>query len=178
MDIYDTMIEPAFEPMGIAGVHALREHQALAITHGLNNENLFLALATGAGKSLCFQISAIIQARHEQQVTVVLQPALEIITSQVKALSAHGIDVEIFSSLTTSEERNALATRLNKDAYRPALIYTTSDSFFGHYHYVFTTLYRKEALARIVMDEEYTICIGRTLNVKHRLTTALSEGLS
>ncbi|KZV58947.1 hypothetical protein PENSPDRAFT_728169, partial [Peniophora sp. CONT] len=82
MDIYDTIIEPALELLGIAGVHALREHQASAITHALNNKNLFLALATGAGKSLCFQIPAIIQARHEQRVTVVLQPTLEIITSQ------------------------------------------------------------------------------------------------
>lgn len=114
MDIYDTMIEPAFELMGIAGVHALREHQASAITHGLNNKNPFLALATGAGESLCLQIPAIVQARHEQRVTAILQPTLEIITSQVKALSAHGIDVGICSSLTSSEGKKAPAEDLNE----------------------------------------------------------------
>lgn len=157
MDIYDTKIEAALELIGIAGIHSLREHQASAITHALNDKNLFLALATGAGKSLCFQVPAIIQARHEQRVTVVIQPTLEIITSQVKALSARGIDVEIISSLTTSEEKNALAVHLNMGGYRPALIYTTSDSSFGHYNYVFTTLHGKGALARIVMDGGHTI---------------------
>lgn len=156
-DVYESEINNTLESLEIAGIPALREHQATAIAYALNNENIFLALATGAGKSLCFQIPAVIQARHHQQVTVVIQPTLEIISSQVKALCAHGIDVEVISSLTSSEEKDTLAERLYKEAYRPALIYTTPDSFFRHYNYVFTTLLGKVALARIVLDEGHTI---------------------
>lgn len=157
LDVYELEIDAALDSMGIAGVPSLREHQASAIAQALINENIFFALATGAGKSLCFQISAIVQACHHQKVTVVIQPTLEIIASQVRALSAHGIDVEIISSLTSSDENNALGTRLNQEAYRPALIYMTFDSFFGHYSYVFTTLRSKGALARIILDEGHTI---------------------
>lgn len=61
-------------------------------------------------------------------------------TSQVKALSAHRIDVEICSGLTTSKEKNASGKHLNFDGYWPALIYTTSDLFFGHYCTISTIL--------------------------------------
>lgn len=79
-DVYEFEIDNALNLMNIGGTPALREHQASAIAHALNNQNIFLALATGAGKSLCFRIPAIIQARHHHQVTVVLQPTLEIIS--------------------------------------------------------------------------------------------------
>ena len=100
---------------------------------------------------------AVIQAHYHQKVTVVIQPTLEIISSQLKALSGYNIDVEVIASIASNEEKNALAKRLYQEAYRPALIYTTADSFFGHYNYVFTTLFGKDALARIVLDEAHTI---------------------
>lgn len=115
MDVYETEIDNALTRMGIAGAPSLRENQASVITHALHNENLFLALATGAGKSLCFHIPALIQARHQAQVTVVIQPTLGMISNQVRALSTHGVDVEIISSLTTSKEKNDLAVWLNRD---------------------------------------------------------------
>ena len=105
MDVYETEIDNALTRMGIAGAPSLRENQASVITHALHNENLFLALATGAGKSLFFHISALIKARHQAQVTVVIQPTLEIISNEVRAPSTHGVDVEIISSLTTSKEK-------------------------------------------------------------------------
>ena len=157
LDAYEDELTVALETMGLEGVHDLREHQASAIAHALGNKHIFLSLATGAGKSLCFQLPAVIQAHYHQKVTVVIQPTLEIISSQLKALSGYNIDVEVIASIASNEEKNALAKRLYQEAYRPALIYTTADSFFGHYNYVFTTLFGKDALARIVLDKAHTI---------------------
>lgn len=124
LDVYENEIAHALTLFGLNGIHALREHQASTIAHDLHRRHLFLVLATGAGKSLCFQVSAVIQATYQSKVPVVFQPTPEIISSQVRAPSAYCIDVEIISSLTSSAAKDELAERLN-GGYRPALICTT-----------------------------------------------------
>ena len=155
--MYEDELTEALATMGIQGAHALRPNQSSAIGHALNNSHVLLSLATGAGKSLCFQIPAIIQARHHHRVTVVIQPTLEIISSQVRSLSGHEIEVEVFASTVRNPEKDLVARRIRTQDYRPALIYTTAESFFGPYGSVFTTLRHKGALARIVLDEAHTV---------------------
>ena len=158
LDVYDNELIAALATMDIQGAHALRQHQASAIAHALNNNHVFLSLATGAGKSLCFQIPALIQARCDHKVTVVIEPTLEIISSQIRALSKYDIDVEVFASTVRIGERDEVARRIHTDGYRPALIYTTAESFFGRYYgTVFTGLRAEGALARIVLDEAHTV---------------------
>ena len=157
LDVYEDELRTALQTMGLVGVSALRQHQASAIARALNNDHIFLSLSTGSGKSLCFQIPAIIQARHHHRVTVVIQPTLEIISSQVRSLSGHEIEVEVFASTVRNPEKDLVARRIRTQDYRPALIYTTAESFFGPYGSVFTTLRHKGALARIVLDEAHTV---------------------
>ena len=130
------------ELIKIPDLDYLREHQLSAIVLALKDEpelkHIFLSLATGSAKSLCCQVPAIVQSRSHQKVTIVIQPTLEITSGQVKTLKSLGIDVEIISSLVSGERKNDLASRLYQVGYHPALIYTTADSFFGHYNYVFT----------------------------------------
>ena len=158
LDVYDNELIAALATMDIQGAHALRQHQASAIAHALNNIHVFLSLATGAGKSLCFQIPALIQARRHHKVTVVIEPTLEVISSQIRALSKYDIDVEVFASTVRIGERDEVAKRIHTDGYRPALIYTTAESFFdGPYSTLFTGLRDEGALARIVLDEAHTV---------------------
>ena len=178
LDVYETELLESLELFGIAGIPGLREHQATAIGHALTNEHIFLALATGAGKSLCFQVPAIIQASHHQKVTVVFQPTLEVISSQVQSLIPHGVSVEIMSSLTTSQVKRALAVRLN-EGYRPALIYTTTETFFNEFHSsVFATLYNRGAIARFVLDEGHTILHWRHFRETMSLIPSISQHYS
>ena len=158
LDVYEDELTEALATMGIQGAHALRPNQSSAIGHALNNSHVLLSLATGAGKSLCFQIPALIQARRHHKVTVVIEPTLEIILSQIRALSEYDIDVEVFASTVRIRERDVVARRIHTDGYRPALIYTTAESFFGEsYGYVFTGLRDKGALSRVVLDEVHTV---------------------
>ena len=149
------------ELIKIPDLASLREHQLSAIVLALKDEpelkHIFLSLATGSAKSLCCQVPAIVQSRSHQKVTIVIQPSLEITSGQVKTLKSLGIDVEIISSLVSGERKNDLASRLYQVGYHPALIYTTADSFFGHYNHVFTTLKNHHAMARIVLDEDHTV---------------------
>ena len=157
LDVYEDELNSALTTMGLHGAHDLRPHQSSAIARALNNSHVYLSLGTGAGKSLCFQIPAIIQARHHHKVTVVIEPTLEIISSQVRGLAGCTVEVEVFSSTVSVQEKDAVAERICKQGYRPALIYTTADSFFGFYSTVFSTLRDRGALARIVLDEAHTV---------------------
>ena len=100
-----------------------------AIAQALNNDHIFLFLSTRTAKSLCFQIPAIIQAQRLHTATVVLQPMLEIISRQVRSLSRYEIEVEVFASTIRNHKRDLVVRRIRTQDYRPALIYTTAESF-------------------------------------------------
>lgn len=135
----DTLIErhrpailKAAHLFGLHDISDLREHQLPAILHALNDENIFLSLRTGAGKSLCFQIPAVVRYQLLQQITVVIQPQLAVIQSHIQSLRGliESIAVEELSGNITARQKQSLARRL-QDGYRPTLLYTTPDTFFG-----------------------------------------------
>ncbi|KZV74037.1 ATP-dependent DNA helicase [Peniophora sp. CONT] len=156
-DILESSINGALNLLGIPDMSALREHQAEAMVQALLDKDLFLALATGAGKSLCFQIPAIIQATRSRRTTVVLQPLLEIISSQVDALAEKGVTTATFSGDVSPDHKDEFVRRMTTDGWRPALIYSTVDSFFGKYKSAFSDLSEQGGLARIVIDEAHTV---------------------
>jgi superfamily II DNA helicase RecQ len=52
----------------------------------MSRRNLLVVLPTGAGKSRCFQLPALLSSG----LTVVVAPLLSLITDQIEALARHG----------------------------------------------------------------------------------------
>lgn len=155
LDIYEDEIADGLKLFRKMGVQELRERQKAAVVQSLNDRHVFLGLATGAGKSLCFQLPAVIRSQRMQHTTVVMQPTLNLIANQIRTLRDCDISVEALSSLNSAEERGNLVQRVEQ-GYRPAFIYTTVDSFFGFYSNIFRVLLKQRALARFVLDEGHT----------------------
>lgn len=89
----------------IFGYDTFREGQEALIDSILSGRDVLGIMPTGAGKSLCFQVPALMQ----EGVTVVVSPLISLMADQVKALNDAGVHAAyINSSLTEGQMSRAM----------------------------------------------------------------------
>jgi len=92
----------------IFGFDAFRGKQAEIIEHVLARENILAVMPTGAGKSLCFQIPALMRSG----VTIVVSPLISLMQNQVEALKLLGVEAATLNSSTEREENDVVWDKL------------------------------------------------------------------
>ncbi len=96
------------------GYNSFRANQEEIITRTLNKEDSFVLMPTGGGKSLCYQIPALIF----KGLTIVISPLIALMKDQVDALRVYGVEAAYLNYSSTAEERSGIyqaleAGRLN-----------------------------------------------------------------
>lgn len=84
----------------VFGFDGFRPGQEEIVRAALAGENLLAIMPTGGGKSLCFQLPALLSAG----VTVVVSPLIALMRGQVAALQGVGVAARSLSSANTDEE--------------------------------------------------------------------------
>jgi len=85
------------------GYADFREYQEAIIQQVLSGKDVFVLMPTGSGKSLCYQIPAMIR----QGVGIVISPLIALMQDQVDAMRQLGIKADFLnSSLSIEEARN------------------------------------------------------------------------
>ena len=82
------------------GYDTFRPGQLEIIQHLLNGEDVLAVMPTGAGKSLCFQLPALIQNFK----TIIISPLVALMNDQTAALRDLGVEVELIHSGRNYEE--------------------------------------------------------------------------
>src|SRR5947208_14846549 len=95
------------------GHAALRVHQIRVLGPLLAGQSVLAVLPTGAGKSLCYQLPALMA----DGLTLVISPLISLMQNQVGALRRRGIAAAYLNSLLAPDQRRiileaALAGRL------------------------------------------------------------------
>ena len=86
----------------VFGYDTFREGQEGLIDHTLAGRDVLGIMPTGAGKSVCFQIPALLFSG----ITIVVSPLISLMKDQVAALNAAGVHAAfINSSLTEGQYR-------------------------------------------------------------------------
>ena len=101
MDVYDAL-------QRYFGYATFNPGQEEVIGRVMNGEDTLAILATGAGKSLCYQLPALILPGT----TIVVSPLIALMKDQLDMLHERGIGnvVALNSTLTEDQEASAVAT--------------------------------------------------------------------
>jgi ATP-dependent DNA helicase RecQ len=96
----------------VFGYSAFRGPQADIVAHVLGGADALVLMPTGGGKSLCYQVPAIVRHRQGQGVAVVVSPLIALMHDQVGALHEAGVEAAFLNSSLTAEEAGHVERRL------------------------------------------------------------------
>jgi RecQ family ATP-dependent DNA helicase len=105
------------------GYDAFRKGQEQVVRSVLSGRPTIAILPTGGGKSLCFQLPALLL----QGTTVVVSPLVALMKDQVDALRARGIAATFVNSSLSDAERQERQAGLRRGGYR--LVYVAPERF-------------------------------------------------
>ena len=96
---------------GFTGFRPGQEEILKAVFAG---ENILAVMPTGSGKSLLYQLPAIVR----KGLTVVVSPLIALMRDQVRQLQAHGIAAAALNSSNSGEDNSAIEAGLRRRRYR------------------------------------------------------------
>jgi ATP-dependent DNA helicase RecQ len=105
------------------GFREFREPQGEVISAVLNGKDTFVVMPTGGGKSLCYQLPAILL----DGVTVVVSPLVALMKDQVDALVARGLSATLINSTISLAEQQQRIRRMREGEYK--LVYIAPERF-------------------------------------------------
>ena len=108
------------------GYEKFRPGQEAAVSAILSGRDTVVVLPTGGGKSLCFQVPALLMPG----LTVVVSPLISLMKDQVDALTAKGLPAAFINSTLTSAQVSDRLARVTKGEIK--LLYVAPERFdFG-----------------------------------------------
>jgi bloom syndrome protein len=142
-------------------LHGFRHNQLEAINATLGGKDTFVLMPTGGGKSLCYQLPAVVQSGRTRGVTVVISPLLSLMQDQVDALQNKAVQACLINSEVTNDHRKFVFSALRGPDVEKyiQILYITPEMInkSGALTDVFHNLHRRNSLARIVIDEAHCV---------------------
>src|SRR5215470_2314399 len=112
--------------LGAFGHSALRPGQAEVIRDVLSGRPVVAVMPTGAGKSLCYQLPAVVLAERGH-ITLVVSPLIALMKDQVDALTAVGVPAVALTSAAGADEQRDILDGIRAGIY--TLIYVAPERF-------------------------------------------------
>lgn len=136
-----------------------RTHQEQIVTDILDKRDLLVLMPTGGGKSLCYQLSALVSPGF----SLIISPLIALIWDQISDLKEKGIEALAWSSDLSLEEMHETKEAIRSG--RVKILYTTPEMLIQSSQLnnliVSSTLTPKKAsyplLDRIVVDEAHCV---------------------
>ncbi|CAN6458885.1 unnamed protein product [Victoria cruziana] len=139
----------------VFGNHSFRPNQQEVINATMSGSDVFVLMPTGGGKSLTYQLPALICPG----VTLVVCPLVSLIHDQIMHLLQANIGAAYLSATMEWTEQQQILRELTSDCCKYKLLYVTpekiakSDNLLRH----LDSLHMRELLARIVVDEAHCV---------------------
>src|SRR6195952_685677 len=132
------------------GYSAFRHQQGAIIQHILDKKDVLTLMPTGGGKSLCYQLPAVLL----DGLTIVISPLIALMKDQVDALNVNGIPAAFLNSAQNPDEQSRLMSRLKNNEIK--LLYLAPERLFGSENKLVEFL-KLLPVVQIAIDEAHCI---------------------
>jgi ATP-dependent DNA helicase RecQ len=132
----------------VFGYDAFRPGQSEIISWVLAGEDVFAVMPTGSGKSICYQLPAIVDGG----LTVVVSPLIALMRDQVRQLEALGVAAASFNSADDPGEAQPLWRRLENGELR--LLFVSPERLAGE---GLLARLRRTWVRRLAIDEAHCV---------------------
>lgn len=129
------------------GYTEFRPKQKEIITNILNRKDTLVLMPTGGGKSLCYQIPALMM----EGTAIVVSPLISLMKDQVEALQANGISARALNSMNTDTENASV--RMECLQGKVKLLYISPERLISETNY----LLRDIKISLFAIDEAHCI---------------------
>ena len=148
------------------GLKRFRPQQFEAINAALLGNHVFVLMPTGGGKSLCYQLPAILS----QGVTFIVSPLKSLIIDQVQKLNALNLPAaHLLSEVNgkSSSESEYIYMDLSKKEPTIRIVYVTPEKLNNSEKLtrILTSLYNRNMIARLVIDEAHCVRLFSSFNL-------------
>ena len=130
------------------GYDNFREGQEKIIDAILEKRNVLGIMTTGAGKSICYQIPALIF----EGLTIVISPLISLMKDQVDSLRLIGIEASYLNSTLTSDEYNKILFKIKRGKIK--LLYISPERLENKF---FLNFIKTVKISMVVVDEAHCI---------------------
>ena len=159
----------------VFGYPAFRGLQADIIGQVGAGGDALVLMPTGGGKSLCYQIPAILRQRAGQGVTIVVSPLIALMHDQVGALLEAGVSAAYLNSSLTPEQAAEIERQLLRGEL--TLLYAAPERLnTGRFMAQLQALHERGLLALFAIDEAHCVSQwGHDFRPDYRALAALHE---
>jgi ATP-dependent DNA helicase RecQ len=128
------------------GYDSFRDQQKVIVESVLSKKDNLVIMPTGGGKSICFQLPAILF----EGITLVISPLIALMKDQVDGLNANGIAADFYNSSQESQEQEAIFDKVKNKEIK--LLYVAPESLG-----LLENILNEENISCIAIDEAHCI---------------------
>ena len=132
----------------VFGYDSFRPGQEAVINAILEGRDILAVMPTGAGKSLCYQVPAMLLSG----ITLVISPLISLMQDQVKALNEAGVDAAFINSSLSEKEFNYTFKNAYKGHYK--IIYVAPERLMSE---GFISFAKSVEISMVTVDEAHCI---------------------